>query len=93
MGFSGQRTGRYKQRHVLDVSDTNHHDIDNIPAEFKFECKERVTNRFIDTWMEQVQNTHSNPILRTRCNYKHNFGIEIYLDAIKTINIESPCLN
>ena len=37
----------------------------------------------MDTWIEQVQNTHSNPILRTYCNFKHNFDIEIYLDAIK----------
>ena len=68
---------------VSELVDTYHLDIDNIPAEFKFECKESVTNSFIDTWMEQVQNTHSNPILRTYCNFKHDFGIEIDLDAIK----------
>ena len=68
---------------VSELVDTYHLDIDNIPAEFKFECKESVANRFIDTWMEQVKNTHSNPIFRTYCNFKHNFGTEIYLDAIK----------
>ena len=69
---------------VSELVDTYHIDIDNIPAEFKFECKESVANSFFDTWMEQVQNTHSNPIPRTYCNFKHNFGIEINLDAIKT---------
>ena len=66
-----------KLTQVSELVDTYHLDIDNIPTEFKFECKESVANRFIDTWMEQVQNTHSNPILRTYCNFKHN------LDAIK----------
>ena len=70
---------------VSELVDTYHLDIDRptIPAELKFEGKESVANRFIDRWMEQLQNTHSNPILRTYCNFKHNFGIEIYLDAIK----------
>ena len=80
---------------VSELVDTYHLDIDNIPAAFKFECKESVANRSIDTWMEQVQNTHSNHILRTYCNFKHNFGIEMkYIWTLsKTINIESPCLN
>ena len=34
---------------VSELVDTYHHDIDNIPAEFKFGCKESVANRFIDT--------------------------------------------
>ena len=34
-------------------------------------------------WTEQVQNIHSNPILRTYCNIKCNFGMETYLDVIK----------
>ena len=34
-------------------------------------------------WTEQVQNIYSNPILRTYCNIKCNFGMETYLDAIK----------
>ena len=42
----------------------------------------RIT-RFINMWTEQVQNIHSNPILRTYCNIKCNFGMETYLDAIK----------
>ena len=63
---------------VSELVDTYHLAIDSIPEEFKFKCKESVANRFIDTWMEQVQNTHSKPILRIYCNFKHNCGIEIY---------------
>ena len=58
-------------------------DINCSPAEFKSECKMTVGNRFINMWTEQVQNIHSNPILRTYCNVKCNFGMETYLDAIK----------
>ena len=29
------------------------------------------------------QNPHSNPVLGTYCDFKHDFGMEIYLDSIK----------
>ena len=68
---------------VSELVDAYHLDVvDNLPAEFKSECKESVANRFINTWTEQVQNIHSNPILKTYCNFKQNFGMEIYLDSI-----------
>ena len=69
--------------HVSEMVDTYLLDIDCSPAEFKSECKRTVGNRFINMWTEQVQNIHSNPILRTYCNIKCNFGMETYLDAIK----------
>ena len=69
--------------HVSKMVDSYLLDIDCSPAEFKSECKRTVGNRFINMWTEQVQNIHSNPILRTYCNMKCNFGMETYLDAIK----------
>ena len=47
------------------------------------DVKRIVAYRLINTWAEQVQNIHSNPILRTYCNIKYNFGMDTYLDAIK----------
>ena len=69
--------------HVSEMVDTYLLDINCSPAEFKSECKMAVGNRFINMWTEHVQNTHSNPILRTYCNIKCNFGMETYLNAIK----------
>ena len=51
--------------------------------EFKSKCKRSVASRSINTWTEQVQNIHSNPILRAYYNFKHTFWLEIYLDSIK----------
>ena len=74
--------------HVNEMVDTYLLDMYRIQiwisvAEFKSECKRIVGNRFINMWTEQVQNIHSNPILRTYCNIKCNFGMETYLNAIK----------
>ena len=69
--------------HVSEMVDTYLLDINCSPAEFKSECKMTVGNRFINMWTEQVLNIHSNPILRTHCDIKCNFGMETYLDAIK----------
>ena len=59
--------------------DTYSINIDDSPAKFKSECKWSVFGKFT----HDVQNIQRNPIMRTYCNIKQEFGMETYLELIK----------
>ena len=63
------------RRLQFDIEDTN---ITN----FKLTCKNHVRNSFIENWTHQINDIHTNPIVRTYALYKHSFGFEPYLKQI-----------
>ena len=77
MGFVTWVTG------VGELVDTYSINIDDSPAKFKSECKRSVFGKFTHAWSEDVQNIQRNPILRTYCKIKQEFGMETYLELIK----------
>ena len=68
---------------VGELVDTYSINIDDSPAKFKSECKRSVFGKFTHAWSEDVQNIQRNPILRTYCKIKQEFGMETYLELIK----------
>ena len=48
-------------------------------------CKYRVRNSFIENWTHQINDIHTNPIVRTYATFKHSFGFEPYLKQISNI--------
>ena len=68
---------------VGDMVDTYSINIDDSPAKFKSECKRSVFGKFTHEWSEDVQNIQRNPILRTYCKIKEEFGMKTYLELIK----------
>ena len=59
----------------FDIEDTN---ITN----FKLTCKNHVRNSFIENWTQQINDIHTNPIVRTYAISKHSFWFEPYLKQI-----------
>ena len=59
------------RRLQFDIEDTN---ISN----FKLTCKNHVRNSFIENWTHQINDIHTNPIVRTYAIFKHSFGFEPY---------------
>ena len=68
---------------VGELVETYSINIDDSPAKFKSECKQSVFGEFTRKWTEDVQNIQRNPILRTYCKIKQDFGMEMYLELIK----------
>ena len=68
---------------VGELVDTYSINIDDSPAKFKSECTRSVFGKFTHAWSEDVQNIQRNPILRTYCKIKQEFGMETYLELIK----------
>ena len=68
---------------VAELVETYSINIDDSPAKFKSECKRSVFGEFTRKWTEDVQNIQRNPILRTYCKIKQDFGMERYLELIK----------
>ena len=64
---------------VGELVDTYSINIDDSPAKFKSECKRSVFGKFT----HDVQNIQRNPIMRTYCNIKQEFGMETHLELIK----------
>ena len=63
------------RRLQFDIEDTN---ITN----FKLTCKNHVRNSFIENWTHQINDIHTNPIVRPYTIFKHSFGFEPYLKQI-----------
>ena len=68
---------------VGELVDTYSINIDDSPVKFKSKCKRSVFGKFTHAWSEDVQNIQRNPILRTYCKIKQEFGMETYLELIK----------
>ena len=68
---------------VGELVETYSMNIDDSPAKFKSECKRSVFGEFTRKWTEDVQNIQRNPIMRTYCKIKQDFGMERYLELIK----------
>ena len=49
---------------------------------FKLTSKNHVRNAFIENWTNQINDIHTNPIVRTYAIFKHSFGFEPYLKQI-----------
>ena len=62
--------------------------IDDSPAKFKSESKRSVFGKFTRKWTEDAKNIQRKHIPRTYCKIKQEFGMETYLDLIKTTNTE-----
>ena len=69
------RVGELAETYSINISDS--------PAKLKSECKRSVFGEFTRKWTEDVQNIQRNPILRTYCKIKQDFGMERYLELIK----------
>ena len=68
-------------------------DITKLPSNFRTDCKTAVIMQFKNQWGIDIQNKEIHPILRTYNKFKCSFGIEPYLNILKNINIEQPCLS
>ena len=53
-----------------------------VITHFKLTCKTHVRNSFIENWTHQINDIHTNPIVRTYAIFKHSFGLEPYLKQI-----------
>ena len=78
----------------FDIEDAN-------ITSLKLICENRVINSFIENWTHQINDIHTNPIVRTYAIYKHSFGFEPYLkqisntryrNAVKKIRVSSQSL-
>ena len=68
-------------------------DITKLPSNFRTDCKTAVIMQFNNQRGIDIQNVATHPILRTYNKCKCSFGIEPYLNMLKNINIEQPCLS
>ena len=70
----------------------NEVDLSNMPTQPKLllKCiKDRRYNAYKDKWLQQVNDSNSNPILRTYCKFKQHFGKEAYLSKSSNTNFMS----
>ena len=72
---SSNRCAMKKVWGTFDIEDTN-------IANFKLTCKNHVRNSSIENWTHQINDIHTNPIVRTYAIFKHSFGFEPYLKQI-----------
>ena len=56
--------------------------MDNEP--FKWACKGAVSNKFIDDWPSELNDTQKYPLLRTYKQIKTEFTMEPYLDLVQS---------
>jgi hypothetical protein len=77
LGFNTWVTNSYKTMNMLGL----HFDSDF--NKFKRHCKHMVKNKFIEKWVDEINNIDKNPILRTYMNIKFSFRLEPYLSLVK----------
>ena len=74
------------RRLQFDIEDTS---ITN----FKLTCKNHIRNSFIENWTHQINDIHTNPIVRTYAIFKHSFGFEPYLKQISNTRYRNALTN
>ena len=50
---------------------------------FSTSCKQAIKHNFTSVWLENLQNTQLNPLLRAYRTFKHEFAMEPYLHHVK----------
>ena len=50
---------------------------------FSTNCKQAIKHNFTSVWLENLQNTQLNPLLRAYRTFKHEFAMEPYLYHVK----------
>ena len=51
---------------------------------FSTNCKQAIKHNFTSVWLENLQNTQLNPLLRAYRTFKHEFAMEPYCPACRT---------
>ena len=57
---------------------------------FKRACKGAVSNKFIEDWNAELNDTQKNPLLRTYKQIKTEFTMEPYLDLVQNYRYRKP---
>ena len=67
-----------------------HHGDYEVWISFKRACKGAVSNKFIEDWNAELNDTQKNPLLKTYKQVKTEFTMEPYLDLVQNYRYRKP---